>query len=84
MDKKKSPLLNKGADVNVLMNDGVSPLCITSQKRHYNIMQLLFPSCANFHICYKNNTISLYAACFGDIAVLHSFYSIIGEMLINV
>ena len=46
------------------MNDGVSPLCITSKKKTHNIIQLLFPNCANFNIWFKNNTSSLYAACF--------------------
>ena len=76
MDMKKSPLLNKGADVNVLMNDGVSPLCITSQKRH----DFYFPIMLILIFAIRITQVLCMQHVFGDIAVLHSFYSIIGEM----
>ncbi|XP_065941837.1 serine/threonine-protein phosphatase 6 regulatory ankyrin repeat subunit B-like [Magallana gigas] len=56
-------LLSHGADINLCMENGASPLYIACQEGHNNIVDLLVSNGADINLCTKNGASPLLIAC---------------------
>ncbi|XP_052703310.1 serine/threonine-protein phosphatase 6 regulatory ankyrin repeat subunit A-like isoform X3 [Crassostrea angulata] len=56
-------LLNHGADINLCMKDGTSPLFVACENGDNSIVQLLLRNRAAINLCQINGTSPLYIAC---------------------
>lgn len=70
-------LLSKGANINLCMKDGTSPVHTACEHKCENIVQLLLRNGAIINFCKRNGASPLHTAC------QHGYFFIVELLLVN-